>query len=103
LRRRPPGGRVALEELFWGLTDELVANGALSGGPQAQTRVYNHGLRLCLGPDDPQGIVLSLSRPLLEGSVRERVRALPNVRVVDRCDAAGWSRRPTAGACAASG
>jgi hypothetical protein len=40
--RRPPGGRVALEELFWGLTDELVANGALAGGP-AETRVYITG------------------------------------------------------------
>jgi hypothetical protein len=62
------GGRVALEELFCGLTDELVANGALSGGP-AEVRVYNDGLRLCLGPDDRQSIFLS--RPLLEGCVRE--------------------------------
>jgi 2-polyprenyl-6-methoxyphenol hydroxylase-like FAD-dependent oxidoreductase len=80
-------GRVALEELFPGLTDELVANGALSGDLQAQTRWHNQGLRLCPGPSDLQGI--ALSRPLLEGSIRERVRALPNVRVVDRCDAAG--------------
>jgi 2-polyprenyl-6-methoxyphenol hydroxylase-like FAD-dependent oxidoreductase len=85
------GGRVALEELFCGLTDELVANGALSGGP-AEVRLYNDGLRLCLGPDDRQSIFLS--RPLLEGCVRERVQALPNVRVVDRCDAAGLVGTP---------
>jgi 2-polyprenyl-6-methoxyphenol hydroxylase-like FAD-dependent oxidoreductase len=80
-------GRVALEELFPGLTDELVANGALSGDLQAQTRWYNHGLRLGPGPSDLRAV--AVSRPLLEGCVRERVRALPNVRVVDRCDAAG--------------
>src|SRR5215213_5281246 len=81
------GGRAALEELFPGLTDELVAHGALSGNLQAEGRWYNRGLRLCPAPSDLQGI--AVSRPLLEGSIRERVRALPNVRVVDRCDAAG--------------
>jgi 2-polyprenyl-6-methoxyphenol hydroxylase-like FAD-dependent oxidoreductase len=85
-------GRVSLEELFPGLTDELVANGALSGDLQTQTRWYNHGLRLCPGPSDLQGI--ALSRPLLEGCIRERVRALPNVRVVDRCHAAGLVPTP---------
>ena len=81
------GGRAALEELFPGLTDELVANGAPSGDSQAQTRFYNHGLRLCPGPSDLRSV--SVSRLLLEGCVRGRVRALPNVRVVDRCDATG--------------
>jgi 2-polyprenyl-6-methoxyphenol hydroxylase-like FAD-dependent oxidoreductase len=85
-------GRVALEELFPGLTDELVANGALSGDLQAETRWYNQGLRLCPGPSDLRGI--ALSRPLLEGCVRDRVRALHNVRVVDRCDAAGLVGTP---------
>jgi 2-polyprenyl-6-methoxyphenol hydroxylase-like FAD-dependent oxidoreductase len=85
-------GRGALEELFPGLTDELVANGALSGDLQAETRWSNHGRRLCPGPSDLQGI--ALSRPLLEGRVRERVRALPNVRVIDRCDAAGLVATP---------
>jgi 2-polyprenyl-6-methoxyphenol hydroxylase-like FAD-dependent oxidoreductase len=86
-------GRDALEELFGGLTDELVANGALSGG-LAETRVYNEGLRLCLEPDDLQGQAIVLSRPLLEGCVRERVRALPNVQVVDRCEATGLVGTP---------
>ena len=81
------GGRAALEELFPGLTDELVANGALSGDLQAQSRWYNQGLRLCPGPSELRAV--AVSRPLLEGCVRERVRALPNVQVVDRCDAAG--------------
>ena len=85
-------GRIALEELFPGLTDELVANGALPGDLQAEARWYNYGLRLCPAPRDLRGI--ALSRPLLEGCVRERVRALPNVRVVDRCDAAGLVGTP---------
>jgi 2-polyprenyl-6-methoxyphenol hydroxylase-like FAD-dependent oxidoreductase len=85
-------GRVALEELFPGLTDELVARGALSGDLQAGTRWHNQGLRLCPGPSDLLGI--AVSRPLLEGCVRERVRALPNLRVVDRCDAAGLVGTP---------
>jgi 2-polyprenyl-6-methoxyphenol hydroxylase-like FAD-dependent oxidoreductase len=85
-------GSVALEELFPALTDELVANGALSGDLQAEVRWSNQGRRLCPAPSDLQGI--ALSRPLLEGSIRERVRALPNVRVVDRCDAAGLVATP---------
>jgi 2-polyprenyl-6-methoxyphenol hydroxylase-like FAD-dependent oxidoreductase len=85
-------GSVALEELFPGLTDKLVARGALSGDLQAEVRWSNHGLRLCPAPSDLRGI--ALSRPLLEGSIRERVRALPNVRVVDRCDANGLVATP---------
>jgi 2-polyprenyl-6-methoxyphenol hydroxylase-like FAD-dependent oxidoreductase len=86
------GGRVALEELFPGLTDELVARGAVTGDLQAETRWYNRGLRLCQGPSDLRA--LAVSRPLLEGRVRDRVRALPNVRLVDRCDAAGLVATP---------
>jgi hypothetical protein len=50
------------------------------------------GRRLCPGPSGLRGI--ALSRPLLEGYIRERVRALPNVRVVDRCAAAGLVATP---------
>jgi 2-polyprenyl-6-methoxyphenol hydroxylase-like FAD-dependent oxidoreductase len=85
-------GRVALEELFPGLTEELVANGALTGDTQLEARWYPHGPRLCPGPSDLQA--LAVSRPLLEAYVRERVRALPNVRVVDRCDATGLVGTP---------
>jgi 2-polyprenyl-6-methoxyphenol hydroxylase-like FAD-dependent oxidoreductase len=86
------GGRAALEELFPGLTDELVARGALTGDLQADTRWYNRGLRLRQGPSDLRA--LAVSRPLLEGCVRERVRALGNVRLVDHCDVAGLAATP---------
>jgi 2-polyprenyl-6-methoxyphenol hydroxylase-like FAD-dependent oxidoreductase len=86
------GGRAALEELFPGLTDELVANGAPSGDSQAEARYYNRGLQLCPAPSDLRSV--SVSRPLLEGCIRERVWALGNVRVVDRCDVAGLATTP---------
>ena len=37
---------------------------------------------------------LSASRPVLEGQVRARVRALPNVRFLDRCDIVGLATTP---------
>jgi flavin-dependent dehydrogenase len=86
------GGRAALEELFPGLTDELIASGALTGDLQAETRWYNRGLRLGQAPSDLRA--LAVSRPLLEQCVRERVRALGNARVVDRCDVAGLAATP---------
>jgi 2-polyprenyl-6-methoxyphenol hydroxylase-like FAD-dependent oxidoreductase len=86
------GGRAALEELFPGLTDELVANGALSGDSQAEARFYNHGLRLCPAPSDLRSV--SVSRPLLEQCARDRVQALGNARLVDRCDVAGLAATP---------
>ena len=86
------GGRVALEQLFPGLTDELVANGALTGDLQADTRWYNRGLRLYPAPSDLRA--LAVSRPLLEQCVRDRVRALGNVRLIDCCDAAGLAATP---------
>jgi 2-polyprenyl-6-methoxyphenol hydroxylase-like FAD-dependent oxidoreductase len=42
-------------------------------------------------PDDPAYLV---SRPYLEGQVRRRVRALPNVHVKDGCDATGLVTTP---------
>lgn len=86
------GGRAALEELFPGLTDELVARGALTGDLQAETRWYNRGLRLCQGPSDLQAV--AVSRPLLEQCVRDRVRALGNVRLVDCWHVAGLVATP---------
>ena len=85
-------GRAALEELFGGLTDELVAAGALVADVQADLRWYNDGLRL---RQAPAGLaVLMVSRPLLEGRVRDRVRALGNVRLADRRQVTGLAATP---------
>jgi 2-polyprenyl-6-methoxyphenol hydroxylase-like FAD-dependent oxidoreductase len=80
-------GQQALEELFCGLTAELVADGVPAGDMLADTRLFFSGHRL---RQAPTGLgLLCASRPVLEGRVRARVRALPNVRLVDRCDVVG--------------
>jgi hypothetical protein len=59
------GGGVTLEELFPGLTDELVANGALSGDLQAEDRFYNHGpYRATNDPADDSVRLDAVLRPL---------------------------------------
>ena len=85
-------GQQALEELFPGLTAELVARGAPAGDLLADARFYLSGHRL---RQAPSGLVLlCASRPLLEGHVRARLRALPNVRLLDRCDVVGLVTSP---------
>jgi hypothetical protein len=85
-------GQQALEELFPGLTAELVAQGVPAGDMLANARVYLSGHRL---RQARTGLVLlCASRPVLEGHVRARVRALPNVAVLDSCDIAGLAATP---------
>jgi 2-polyprenyl-6-methoxyphenol hydroxylase-like FAD-dependent oxidoreductase len=85
-------GQQALEELFSGLTAELVADGVPAGDMLADTRLFFSGHRLRRAPT---GLgLLCASRPVLEGRVRARVRALPNVRFVDRCDVVGLATTP---------
>jgi 2-polyprenyl-6-methoxyphenol hydroxylase-like FAD-dependent oxidoreductase len=49
-------------------------------------------VRLCQGPSGLNS--LSVSRPLLEGQIRRRLAALPNVSIVDGCDVAGLVATP---------
>ena len=85
-------GQQALEELFPGLTAELVAQGAPAGDMLADARVYHSGYRL---RQAHTGLVLlCASRPVLEGYVRARVRALPNVALLDSCDIVGVAATP---------
>jgi 2-polyprenyl-6-methoxyphenol hydroxylase-like FAD-dependent oxidoreductase len=80
-------GQQVLEELFPGLTADLVAHGAPAGDMLSDARVYFGGHRM---PSAPTGLMLlCASRPFLEGHVRARVRVIPNVRFLDRCDVAG--------------
>ena len=80
-------GQQALEELFEGLTADLVARGAPTGDMLQNVRLYFGGHRL--QPGDSGLLALQASRPLLEAGVRARVRALPSVEFMDRCDVAG--------------
>jgi 2-polyprenyl-6-methoxyphenol hydroxylase-like FAD-dependent oxidoreductase len=85
-------GQQALEELFPGLTAELIAQGVPTGDLLANGRWYVSGHRL---RQQPIGLVsLCVSRPLLEGYVRARVRALPNVAFLDSCDIVGLAATP---------
>jgi 2-polyprenyl-6-methoxyphenol hydroxylase-like FAD-dependent oxidoreductase len=85
-------GQQALEELFPGLTAALVAQGVPAGDMLANARLYLSGYRL---RQAHTGLVLlCASRPVLEGYVRARVRALPNVAVVDSCDIMGLAATP---------
>jgi 2-polyprenyl-6-methoxyphenol hydroxylase-like FAD-dependent oxidoreductase len=73
-----PGGRRQIERWFPGYTERAVALGAeLASGNELAG--YVDGVRTV---DTPGFELLSLSRPFLEVQIRERVLALPNVRVL---------------------
>ena len=90
-----PRGHEVLDELLPGIVDELVEDGALmyEGMNEMYLAVAGHPLaRVALG----RGTVLA-SRPLIEGHVRRRVRALDGVEIRDRCDVAGLATTPDRG------
>jgi 2-polyprenyl-6-methoxyphenol hydroxylase-like FAD-dependent oxidoreductase len=89
-------GRLALEELFPGLTDELVAGGAVPFDPGDDLLFYQMGALRVRFPSGKLGT--SLTRAFLESSLRRRVAALPNVTMRDRvsvCGLAGVTGRVT--------
>ena len=78
-------GQRSIEELLPGITGELFAAGAQSCESMREIRfvIAGHEItREASGAD-----VLLASRPLVEGHVRRRVVAIPNVTVRERCDA----------------
>ncbi|HEU4426880.1 MAG TPA: FAD-dependent monooxygenase [Pilimelia sp.] len=80
-------GQRALEQLFPGLHDELVRAGAVPFDPGTDLRFYRYG---AVWPAAPAGLrLVSMSRPLLELTLRRRVVALPNVAVRDQVAVAG--------------
>jgi len=85
-------GQQALEELFPGLTAELVAHGVPAGDLLANARLFLSGHRLRQAHTGL--VVLCASRPVLEGYILARVRALPNVRFLDRRDIVGLATTP---------
>lgn len=80
-------GREVLEDFFPGITSELKNKGA------SQTDILSTGLWYQNGGFYVQfegGLVGSLqSRPMLETTVRERLLALPNVKVQEGCSVQG--------------
>ncbi|OJF11049.1 FAD-dependent monooxygenase [Couchioplanes caeruleus] len=71
-------GRRALVELFDGLSDELSAAGAPQVDLHNQVHWCNDGYPMRRAASDLIGV--GISRPLLEATVRARVRKLANVR-----------------------
>ncbi|MDQ3825840.1 MAG: FAD-binding monooxygenase [Actinomycetota bacterium] len=85
-------GQQALEELFPGFTEELVSHGVPTGDMLANSRLYFSGHRLRRAHAGL--VVLCPSRPCLEGHIRAKIRALPNVALVDRRDVVGLATTP---------
>lgn len=77
-------GREAMEELLPGLTDDLVALGAVCGDSGHDTRRYVDGMRHARFRANRT--TLCLSRPRIEFAVRRRVAALHNVTIRGRCE-----------------
>jgi len=85
-------GREIIEDFFPGITDELVARGAMRGEVAGDVLWHSHGGFLS---DAREGLVgVLLSRPLLETQVRARLEALPNVTIVSQCDVVGLLASP---------
>jgi 2-polyprenyl-6-methoxyphenol hydroxylase-like FAD-dependent oxidoreductase len=75
-------GRRGLEELFPGLTEDLLALGVVSGDMQEDFRWVNEGVPMARGRSGLRGLMVS--RPLLEREVRRRVLTDPKVSVCER-------------------
>jgi 2-polyprenyl-6-methoxyphenol hydroxylase-like FAD-dependent oxidoreductase len=86
-------GAQELGQLFPGIHDDLVGAGAMvcddGDLSRVSIRVAGHELHRSGKFSDPASVVLHLlSRPLLEFQVRQRVRAIDNVEILDGHDVA---------------
>ena len=88
-----PSGAQVLDDLFPGFLAGLVAAGVPVIGDFRELWFSVGGHLLCRDgrPDDPAYLA---SLPYLEGRVRRRVQALPNVRIKDGCEVAGLVTTP---------
>jgi 2-polyprenyl-6-methoxyphenol hydroxylase-like FAD-dependent oxidoreductase len=84
-----PGGAQALEELFPGLLGDLVASGAPATHDLSENWLVFGGHPLCHDSHPLTIAAYQPSRPHLERHVRDRLRALPNVEIVEQCDVVG--------------
>jgi 2-polyprenyl-6-methoxyphenol hydroxylase-like FAD-dependent oxidoreductase len=82
-----PRGRMVLDELFPGFTADAVRAGAGVGDVLRHCRWLLAGHRLRQANIGVSGLIAS--RPLLEGLVRARVQAMPEVRFLERTDVVG--------------
>ncbi|MET7669464.1 hypothetical protein [Micromonospora luteifusca] len=82
-------GRLGLEELYPGLTEELIAGGAVPFDPGADLLFHQMGAERVRFTSGMLGI--SQSRAFLELTVRRRVLLTPNVVIHDKLAVAGLS------------
>ena len=82
-----PRGQEHIDALLPGLAGELEAAGAPVYRAMEELRLVLDGRELARASTGLRAIVAG--RAFIEGHVRRRVRALPNVRIVERCDAVG--------------
>jgi len=73
-------GREVLDRLFPGLSEEMVAQGAVYGDLVDNVRWFNHGVYLLNVPSAMVGLLVS--RPMLEDGGRRRLLLLTNVRLL---------------------
>ena len=85
-------GRNVIEAFFPGWTDEVVADGGIKGDLARDVAWFGHGIALQPGPSDLVGLLAS--RPVLEGHVRRRLLALPNVHAIENCAVQGLAASP---------
>jgi 2-polyprenyl-6-methoxyphenol hydroxylase-like FAD-dependent oxidoreductase len=71
------------------LLDDLAAGGAPLIRDLAEFRFSPGGHLLCLKGHPADPFICQASRPYLEDHVRARVRALPTVQILDRCEVVG--------------
>ncbi|GIW91790.1 MAG: FAD-binding monooxygenase [Pirellulaceae bacterium] len=84
------GGEI-LEGLFPGLTADLMDRGVpLINRPERELIWFDGGgYHARFTNEDGRTGALGVSRPLLEGYVRQRLLALPNLSAIEQCDALG--------------
>src|SRR5262252_2687507 len=88
-----PRGAQILDELFPGLLTGLAAGGVPVVRSPREFRFVLGGRLLCQDGEPGEPGYLP-SRPYLEGRVRDRVRALENVSIRDRCAVVGLVTTP---------
>ena len=85
-------GHQILDELFPGLTPELVADGIPLGDLSGDIRWYFNGRKLA---SEHSGLgCLSATRPVLEHYVRSRTQAVPNITLIEQTDIIGLVTTP---------
>ena len=89
-----PRGAQILDELFPGLLADLAAGGVPVIQDFAELRFAPGGHHLRLEGSPKELIPYQASRPYLESQVRARVRALPTVEIIDRCEVVGLFATP---------